>query len=436
MSYIHHDRNNEQMLFPITVIRGGTSRGFYFEGKNVPQPGEGLEEFIFAVRGSPDPLGMDGLGGDTILQSKAAIISPSSRPDADVDYTFIQILPSESATLTYKMNCGNISAGVPVFALMKNMVPDVKDGLNTIRVYSTNSKKMMYMTVDVRNGEARVDGDCHIAGVPGTASKVLVDFRDQGGPFTGHLFPTGNLVDKIKMNDGTTIGVTVVDMVNPCVFFNAKDFGIGYTGLELPNPDNTLTGPEGIGDRLAELRAKASHLLGPAWKDQTPESITKSTLPFAVSVAPPASYTTMDGTEQKAAEIDLVARFYAGIGTFTGMHSAAPGSCSTCLAAATAIPGTVPNLALAKGSLKSGKGGDFILGHPSGSFGPIHAEPKLAADPSKCTFKALYFPRTARIICDGTVYVKEEHRADHASWAEADDYTAASFFLQSDTILH
>jgi hypothetical protein len=28
MSYIHHDRNNEQMLIPITIIRGGTSRGF------------------------------------------------------------------------------------------------------------------------------------------------------------------------------------------------------------------------------------------------------------------------------------------------------------------------------------------------------------------------------------------------------------------------
>ena len=87
------------------------------------------------------------------------------------------------------MNCGNISAGVPVFALMKNMVPDVKDGLNTIRVYSTNTKKMMYLTVDVLNGEAKVAGDCEMDGVPGTGSKVLVDFRDQGGALTGKLFP-------------------------------------------------------------------------------------------------------------------------------------------------------------------------------------------------------------------------------------------------------
>ena len=171
MSYIHHDRNNEQMLIPITLIRGGTSRGFYFEGKNVPKPGEGLEELVFAVRGSPDPMGMDGLGGDTVLQSKVAVVSPSSRPGADVDYTFIQMFPGSAASLTYKMNCGNISAGVPVFALMKNMVPGVKDGLNTIRVYSTNSSKMMYMTIDVLNGEARVDGDCEMDGVPGRARR-------------------------------------------------------------------------------------------------------------------------------------------------------------------------------------------------------------------------------------------------------------------------
>jgi 2-methylaconitate isomerase len=96
MSFIHHDRNMEQMLIPITLIRGGTSRGFYFEGKNVPTQGKGLEEFVLAVRGSPDPMGMDGLGGDTILQSKVAIVSPSSRPDADVTTRLSRSSPIKS----------------------------------------------------------------------------------------------------------------------------------------------------------------------------------------------------------------------------------------------------------------------------------------------------------------------------------------------------
>lgn len=415
------------MLIPITVIRGGTSRGFYFEEKNVPKPGEGLEEFLLAVRGSPDPMGMDGLGGDSVLQSKTAIVAPSKRSDADVDYTFIQIFPDQPAMLTYKLNCGNIAAGVPVFALMKNMVPDVKDGLNTIRVFSTNTQRMMYITVDVLNGEARVDGDCHIDGVPGTGSQIFVDFRDQIGGFTGRLFPTGNLVDKIEMDDGTTIDVTIMDVVNLCGFFDAEGFGLGYSGLELPNPDNTLKGPPGMLSRLEELRMKIANHIG--WTDYTFETIGKAALPFAVSVARPADYCTMIGANIKAHEIDLVARFYVE----SVMHTAAPGSGSTCLAAASVVPGTIPNRTLSNVLLKSGKGGDFTLGHPSGTFS-LHVVPMLNDDPNKISYKVLNFPRTARIICDGTIYIKEKHPPNHLSWIEADECTASSFFMHGDNI--
>lgn len=427
MSYLHHDRNLEQFLAPITIVRGGSSRGFYFEGRNVPARGQGLEEFLLAVRGSPDPMGMDGLGGDTILQSKTAIVSPSSRPDADVDYTFVQIFPDQPATVTYKMNCGNISAGVPVFALMKNMIPNVPDGPLTIRAFSTNTKKMMYMTLDVLNGEARVNGDTAVGGVPGTGAEILVDFRDQGGGFTGETFPTGNLIDTVTLSDGSTVDVTIMDMVNICGFFNAEQFGAGCTGLELPAPDGTIIEPPGMLARLTELRLKIAELIG--WNDYTIETIGKATLPFAVSVTSPQDYVDLDGSTVAATDVDLVARFYLE----SIMHSAAPGSGSTCLAAAASVPGTVPNLVLEAGEMKSGKGGDFVLGHPSGTFG-LHVEPVIADDPLAVTYQALTFPRTARIILDGTVYIKNERLPEQASWVEADDVTAASFFLRGDDI--
>ncbi|MEZ5114958.1 MAG: PrpF domain-containing protein [Candidatus Nanopelagicales bacterium] len=427
MGYFHHDRNLEQLLAPITLIRGGSSRGFYFEGNQVPLPGHGLEEFLLAVRGSPDPMGMDGLGGDTILQSKTAIVSPSSRPDADVDYTFIQIFPDQPATLTYKMNCGNISAGVPVFALMKNMLPHVKDGRVTVRAFSTNTQKMMYMTLDVLNGEARVDGDTAIGGVPGTGAEILVDFRDQGGGFTGHTFPTGNLVDTVTMDDGSTIDVTIMDMVNVCGFFRADQFGIGCTGLELPAPDGTIIAPPGMLARLTELRLKIAQLIG--WDQYTIDTIGKATLPFAVSVTGAASYTDLDGDQVKASDVDLVARFYLE----SIMHSAAPGSGSTCLAATAAVPGTVPNTVLSDGPMKSGSGGDFTLGHPSGTF-TLHVEPVLGDDPTAVTYTALNFPRTARIICDGTVYIKNERPPEASAWTEVDALTAASLFLRADDV--
>lgn len=427
MGWFHFDRNLEQTLAPITLIRGGSSRGFYFEGRNVPLPGQGLEEFLLAVRGSPDPMGMDGLGGNTILQSKTAIVQPSTRAGADVDYTFVQIFPDQPATVTYKMNCGNISAGVPVFALMKNMIPGVRDGRVTVRAYSTNTQKMMYMTLDVANGEARVDGETAIGGVPGTGAEILVDFRDQGGGFTGRTFPTGNLVDTVVLSDGSKIDVTIVDMVNICGFFRAEDFGLGCTGLELPSPTGAVLTPPGMLARLTELRLKIAQLIG--WNQYTLDTIGKATLPFAVSVAAPATYTDLDGHEVKAEAVDLVARFYLE----SIMHSAAPGSGSTCLAAAAAIPGTVPNRALRDGALKAGQGGDLTLGHPSGTFG-LKTSPILGPDPTAPTFAELSFPRTARIICDGTVYIKVNRPSEQTAWVVANDLDAASYFLRGEDI--
>lgn len=372
-------------------------------------------------------MGMDGLGGNTILQSKTAIVSPSARDDADVDYTFIQIFPDQPATVTYKMNCGNIAAGVPVFALMKNMIPEVPDGPLTVRAFSTNTQKMMYMTLDVRNGEALVSGDTAIGGVPGTGATISVDFRDQGGGFTGKTFPTGNLVDSVTMSDGSTVDVTIMDMVNTCGFFDATALGIGCTGLELPAPDGTIITPPEMLPRLTELRLRIAELIG--WDQYSLDTIGKATLPFAVSVTAPADYTDLDGDAVAATEVDLVARFYLE----SIMHSAAPGSGSTCLAAAAAVPGTVPNAVLSAGALKSGQGGTCTLGHPSGTFS-MAVEPILGANPLEVRFSALKFPRTARIICDGTVYIKNDSSPEHSAWVEADDITAASFFLTGDDI--
>ena len=46
----------------------------------------------------------------------------------------------------------------------------------------------------------------------------------------------------------------------------------------------------------------------------------------------------------------------------------------------------------------------------------------------------VHFPRTARIICDGTVYIKAGHRSADTTWTEADEVTAASFFMLGDNV--
>jgi hypothetical protein len=65
-------------------------------------------------------------------------------------------------------------------------------------------------------------------------------------------------VDTIKMDDGTTIDVTITDVVNPCVFFKAADFGLGLTGLELPNPDWSLKGPPGATSTMSWVSGSVS----------------------------------------------------------------------------------------------------------------------------------------------------------------------------------
>ena len=48
-------------------------------------------------------------------------------------------------------------------------------------------------------------------------------------------------------------------------------------------------------------------------------------MPFAVSVAPPADHTSLTGSQVRAADVALVARWNAGMG-FIGMHTAVPGA--------------------------------------------------------------------------------------------------------------
>ena len=137
----------------------------------------------------------------------------------------------------------------------------------------------------------------------------------------------------------------------------------------------------------------------------------------------------MNGATVRAHDIDLVARFYIE----SIMHIAAPGTGSCCLGVAATVPGTVPNRVLAAGDLKAGKGGNLTFGHPSGTFS-LRAEPVPAASPNDITFTQLAFPRTARIICDGHVYIKNQRPQEDTAWKEVDEITAGSWYLKGDSV--
>ena len=101
---------------PAVFLRGGTSKAVFFHDKDIPAPGPDRDRFLIRVMGSPDPTQIDGMGGTKIVTSKIAIISLSKNPDADIDYTFVQVGLGES-TISYSGSCGNISSGVGPFAI-------------------------------------------------------------------------------------------------------------------------------------------------------------------------------------------------------------------------------------------------------------------------------------------------------------------------------
>ena len=165
-----------------SIVRGGTSKGIFIMENELPRDPELRDKYILEIFGSPDVRQIDGLGGADVLTSKLAIIGPSSREDADVDYTFGQVSFVEPK-IDYKSNCGNISAGVAPFAINNGIVKAVEP-YTTVRIHQVNTDTIINAKVEVRDGKAAVDGDFHIDGVPTLGSTIELDFSDSVGGIT------------------------------------------------------------------------------------------------------------------------------------------------------------------------------------------------------------------------------------------------------------
>jgi 4-oxalomesaconate tautomerase len=232
------------------MLRGGTSRGLFFEPTDLPTDPAARDDLLLRLMGTPDPRQIDGLGGSTSLTSKVAVVGPSEHPDADVDYLFLQ-LGVDEATVSDQQNCGNILAGVGPFAVERGLVP-AGTGDTSVRIRMVNSDSIAVATFPTPGGRVEYRGDVAIAGVPGTAASVVLAFTDTEGSATGSLLPTGNLRDAI---DG--IEVTCVDNGMPVVVAMAESFGL--TGDE---PHDQLGADTALLERIDAFRCKAGQLMG------------------------------------------------------------------------------------------------------------------------------------------------------------------------------
>lgn len=380
----------EMKVFNCSIVRGGTSKGIFFEKNDLPVDADLREKVILAAFGSPDVRQIDGLGGADVLTSKLAIVSPSESPDADVDYTFGQV-SFEQAFIDYKGNCGNISSGVGPFAIDTGMIP-AQEPITKVRIRQMNSNTILVAEVPVKDGRAQVEGDSHIDGVPGTGAKITLDWSGTVGAQTGKLLPTGNTKDIIKVGN-KEYTVSLVDAGNPLVFIQAKDLGMKGT--------ETTAEIEANGElmkNILAIRAEAAVIFGLTEKAERAEKESPYN-PFFAIVSPPQDYEALNGRHVKAEEIDMVSR----LSFMLKMHKTYPITGTVCTGAASRIPGTVVWDVIRDTAKQDGT---LRIGHPGGV---IPVETEAVSVEGEIQIKRIGVYRTARKIMDGLVYIKESY---------------------------
>ena len=314
---------------PVTIMRGGTSKGVYILQSDLPADRDEWESLLLRLMGSPDKKQIDGLGGSQSVTSKVAIIQKSGRCDADVDYTFAQV-SVDKPLVSYKGNCGNISSGVGPFAIEKGLV-ETKDGMTSVRIFNTNTQKIIISEVQTPGGKVEYSGDFYIAGVPGTASPIKLKFVEPAGTLGKGLLPTGNAVDTLDVPGFGTVQVSIVDAANPLVFVRAKDLGL--RGDELPDE---LDADHAKLDLLEKVRGMAAVKLG-LIDDYTRSAWDTPGIPKMTFVSESGDYTAVNGKEIKKNDIDLLSRMMSMQKT----HPSYAMTGAMCTAAAAVIPGSI-----------------------------------------------------------------------------------------------
>ncbi|MBE7249261.1 MAG: PrpF family protein, partial [Actinomycetospora chiangmaiensis] len=256
------------------------------------------------------------------------VVERSDRPEADIDYTFVQVVVREGR-IDLSGNCGNMLSAVGPFAVDEGLIA-VPDGPVRLRIYNTNTRKRIEAAFEVRDGRTVYRGDLAIPGVAGTGAPIRLDFVDPGGATTGRLLPTGAVHQMLEVPGLGSIEVSLVDAANACVFVRAGDLGLA--GTELPA---ALEAVPGLLDRLARIRRAASVAMGIAPDLEAAARIVH--VPFVGIVAPPQEAGSLSGETVSAADIDLTARVISN-----GVpHQALPLTATLCLAVAARIAGSL-----------------------------------------------------------------------------------------------
>ena len=382
-----------QIKVPATYMRGGTSKGVFFNLEDLPQPaqvaGEARDKLLLRVIGSPDPYAkqIDGMGGATSSTSKTVVVSRSQRVDHDVDYLFGQV-SIDKPFVDWSGNCGNLSAAVGPFAIHAGLIDEDRipqNGIVTVRVWQVNIGKTILIHVPIVNGFVQETGAFELDGVTFPAAEIQVDFVDPADG-EGSMFPTGNLVDDLVVPDVGTFNATFINAGIPTIFVDAEV--LGYQGTELQDDINN---DESALARFESIRAYGALKMGLI--DSLEEAQTRQHTPKIAFVSQPKSYLSSSGKAVEAGEVDILVRALS----MGKLHHAMMGTAAVAIASAACVPGTLVNLAAGGGEKES-----VTFGHPSGAL-KVGAKAKQT-EQGWVVEKAI-MSRSARILMEGFVRV-------------------------------
>ncbi|MBU2969726.1 2-methylaconitate cis-trans isomerase PrpF [Pseudoalteromonas sp. C2R02] len=387
-----------QIKIPATYMRGGTSKGVFFNLTDLPKAaqvaGEARDNILLRVIGSPDPYGKqtDGMGGATSSTSKTVILSKSTVVDHDVDYLFGQVA-IDKAFVDWSGNCGNLTAAVGSFAINSGLVDSTRipqNGVCTVRIWQANIKKTIIAQVPITNGEVQETGDFELDGVTFPAAEVPVEFIAPVDPSEA-MFPTGNIVDELEVPGVGTFKATMINAGIPTIFLNAKE--IGYTGTEL---QDAINGDDTALTFFETIRAHGAIKMGLI--SDVEEAVARQHTPKVAFVSSASSYTSSSGKEIKDSDIDLNVRALS----MGKLHHAMMGTAAVAIGTAAAIPGTLVNLAANNGVLSQEGKNSVTFGHPSGT---LKVGAQASINEGNWTVNKAVMSRSARILMEGWVRI-------------------------------
>jgi 4-oxalomesaconate tautomerase len=347
------------------LMRGGTSKGAYFLRDDLPSDEAERDELLMRIMGTPDARQIDGIGGAHPLTSKVAVVWPSEDDTADVEYLFLQ-LGVDEPIVTDRQNCGNLLAGVGPFAIERGLLAGSADDAS-VRIHMINTDSVAIATFPLAGGMPVYSGDTAIAGVPGTAALVRLDFTDIAGGSCGALLPSGHAVDTVA---GTE--VTLVDNGMPVVVLRASDLDV--TGYEEPAE---LEANQNLRARLEDIRLQAGKLMNLG-------DVTALTVPKLTLVAPPREGGSI------STRTFIPHRVHDAIGVLGAVS----------VATAALLPDSPAN-----GVLEGGRDGVVVVEHPTGTF-DASIDVTFDADGTPVVGRAGII-RTARKLMDGMVFPRD-----------------------------